>query len=342
MPRTNTLLESTSQVSASTGQVRAVACQDPEELEETLNPLVTVSVNPIESSFYAEVALACLPRTSFFSPCVPKARVQTEDAKDHVGLSFVVAGGFTDNHQHATYAPGTGLLLNSSLPMDVTTEDSTHVMVCNFYRPLVETYATKYCGDEQRLPAEPARVSVETRAGAFFWRYLSFIWSELEGTGAFLRSPAATAELEESLLAMLLSAWLLDVDKERDAAPCCLQRAEDYIDARLSDPLLVADIAAAAGTSVSTLNRAFRKRHGIGPKSFLRKRRLEALQRELLAASPLETTVTELAMRYGLFQLGHFARDYRTAFGELPSQTLRRHSSMAAPRCGVRRPRGSM
>ena len=50
----------------------------------------------------------------------------------------------------------------------------------------------------------------------------------------------------------------------------------------------------------------------------------EAVQRALLVADPLRTTVTEVAMHFGFFHLGQFARDYRQAFQELPSETLRR------------------
>jgi transcriptional regulator GlxA family with amidase domain len=57
---------------------------------------------------------------------------------------------------------------------------------------------------------------------------------------------------------------------------------------------------------------------------FLKQRRLEAANRELLAADPAETHVTDVALRYGFYQMGRFAVEYRRAFHEPPSQTLRR------------------
>ncbi len=34
------------------------------------------------------------------------------------------------------------------------------------------------------------------------------------------------------------------------------------------------------------------------------------------------TTVTEMATRFGVWEFGRFARDYRLLFGEYPSETL--------------------
>ena len=54
------------------------------------------------------------------------------------------------------------------------------------------------------------------------------------------------------------------------------------------------------------------------------KRRLEAVRGALLAADPGRSTVADVAMRFGFWELGRFAGAYRARFGELPSATLRR------------------
>ncbi len=53
---------------------------------------------------------------------------------------------------------------------------------------------------------------------------------------------------------------------------------------------------------------------------YVRRRRA----RDLLAGPDDKTTVTGVALACGFSNLGHFARDYRALFGELPSQTLRK------------------
>ena len=59
----------------------------------------------------------------------------------------------------------------------------------------------------------------------------------------------------------------------------------------------------------------FLKRHGVGPMSFLRLRRLDAARTELLTAEPGSTSVSEIALRYGFYELSKFSAAYKDAFG---------------------------
>ena len=53
--------------------------------------------------------------------------------------------------------------------------------------------------------------------------------------------------------------------------------------------------------------------------------------RERLSAPDPETSVTTVAFACGFGNLGHFARDYREAFGERPSVTLSRAMGSTPP-----------
>ena len=98
----------------------------------------------------------------------------------------------------------------------------------------------------------------------------------------------------------------------------------DAIDGQESEYLTVPDLASTAGVSERTLRAAFQDYFGIGPVQYLKIRTLNMARDALLNSDPALTTVTGVATRFGVWELGRFARDYRLLFGELPSQTLRR------------------
>jgi AraC-like DNA-binding protein len=103
-----------------------------------------------------------------------------------------------------------------------------------------------------------------------------------------------------------------------------MRRVEDYVCANLDNAITRDELADTAGVSIRSLNRAFDKRYGSGPMSFVRQRRLDACYTKLLGSEPDSTTVSTMAMTYGFSHLGKFAMAYKNAFGESPSTSLKK------------------
>ncbi|MDB5641766.1 MAG: AraC family transcriptional regulator, partial [Hyphomicrobiales bacterium] len=76
----------------------------------------------------------------------------------------------------------------------------------------------------------------------------------------------------------------------------------------------------AAGCSLRNLQLLFRKDYGRTITERLRDLRLEAARERLLCGRG-DDTVTIVALESGFSHLSDFARHYRDAFGEAPSQT---------------------
>ena len=91
-------------------------------------------------------------------------------------------------------------------------------------------------------------------------------------------------------------------------------------------PLHISILCNALTVSERTLRKAFRKVHGVSPCRYLRMRRLVQARRALLSSERSLTTVTEVATCYGFTELGRFSVEYRSIFGESPSETLQRTS----------------
>jgi AraC family ethanolamine operon transcriptional activator len=100
----------------------------------------------------------------------------------------------------------------------------------------------------------------------------------------------------------------------------CLERIEQDDWTGLS-PGVLCEIA---GVSERTLQYAFRERFDLTPGAFLKARRLAAVRDALLRSDGTELGVGDVAASFGFWHVGQFAADYRRAFRETPSWTLKR------------------
>ena len=112
--------------------------------------------------------------------------------------------------------------------------------------------------------------------------------------------------------------------------PELVARVVTFLHNNVGEPVTVAEMSGMAGVSERTLRAAFRDVVGLSPKQYAITERLRAAHDALCAADPKTTTVTDVAMAYGFFELGRFAGRYRHAFGEPPSRTLRHVSASAS------------
>ena len=95
-----------------------------------------------------------------------------------------------------------------------------------------------------------------------------------------------------------------------------LLRARDLADARYSEPLGVAEMAAAAGLSRAHFSREFRRAFGESPHAYLLTRRLER------AAALLRTTdhsVADICLSVGLRSVGSFTTSFTRTYGSSPT-----------------------
>ncbi|MBP0021485.1 MAG: helix-turn-helix domain-containing protein [Cyanobacteria bacterium SBLK] len=99
-------------------------------------------------------------------------------------------------------------------------------------------------------------------------------------------------------------------------------RAEKEMTNCLEQPLTLKELARRLGSSSSALSYGFKDIFGMSSMRYLKVRRLNAVRRYLKAGDPGRHTVETFANQFGFWNSGHFAKDYKTLFGELPSETL--------------------
>ena len=104
-----------------------------------------------------------------------------------------------------------------------------------------------------------------------------------------------------------------------------VDRFEDIARASLGEPRTMPHICAALMVGQRTLARAVRAVRGTTPAQHLHALALAEARAAL--QDPATRSVGQVALRCGFRELGRFAADYRAAFGENPSETLRRCSA---------------
>lgn len=153
------------------------------------------------------------------------------------------------------------------------------------------------------------------------WRGLLLQLIEQTATGPGL---AATPLLEERLMLQFLQAQENSVSPMiaghvRGALPHHVKRARDYIHANIAEPLTLAEIAAAAGCSIRTLQMGFRQFLSTTPWAYLEAQRL-SLAHARLQSGPPGRAVQDIAYDCGFTHLGRFSAAYKKQFGRTPSR----------------------
>jgi AraC-like DNA-binding protein len=168
-----------------------------------------------------------------------------------------------------------------------------------------------------------------SRGPGLSWMRLA-MWNLLERDVplGLLGHPMIRGRLEQTLLEGMLLATDHTFRTALDAPPppmrpASVKRVMDAVQELPAEPYDANRLAAIAQVSLRTLQEAFRRHVGMSPMAYVQEVRLQRVHRQLRAAAPGSTTVTDVAHAWGFVHLGRFARRYRERYGESPSQTLR-------------------
>jgi AraC-like DNA-binding protein len=156
---------------------------------------------------------------------------------------------------------------------------------------------------------------------------IRFLAQQLDSAVAPL--PAAVCrELEQAVQIAFLYAsrhsfsHLLE-NQESMPAPWVVRRIEEFIEANWQRPISIDRLAVEAGVSTRAIFRAFERSRGYSPMAFAKAIRLKHA-REILTSGNPGVSVTAAAFKSNFASPSRFAKDYREAFGELPSETILR------------------
>jgi len=177
------------------------------------------------------------------------------------------------------------------------------------------------------LPVDPLRCE-GLRA------YLAQIFALVASDPGRLEQPSSQRLILEDLLPLLLEALIHGADQvgrlpRPPARIEIVKAAQHWLHDHSQQPITLAELCRHAHASRRSLIQGFRDHLGMGPMAYVKTHRLHGVRRLLLGADPEQVRIGSIAAEWGFLNAGHFARDYRLLFGELPRDTLRHRTPSA-------------
>ncbi len=174
-----------------------------------------------------------------------------------------------------------------------------------------------------------------SRAAVRAWhRTLDYVAATLAGPDT-AHQPLIVAGLAPLLAGALLECYPSNITEqdpgnERDL-PETLRGAVSFIHRHGAGDVSINDVAAAVHLTPRAVQYLFRRQLGTTPTEYIRRVRLSRAHHELMAGAPSDTTVTEIAQRWGFAHTGRFAVLYRQTYGQSPHTTLRHMTPAVVP-----------
>ncbi len=196
-------------------------------------------------------------------------------------------------------------------------------------RALLERAEALGCPDLDRAFREHNWLRLEPSRLAEMRAFLNGLFQLAEHQPELLQAMEQRRRLAGDLLPLVLEALVDGIEShsgQQRVPPRIdlVKQVEAWARDNPTTPICLDDLCQIAFASRRSLIRGFREHLGMGPMSYLKLRRLHGAHAALLRHDPEAVSVQKLAADWGFHNAGHFARDYRRQFGELPLQTLRR------------------
>lgn len=237
-------------------------------------------------------------------------------------LTLPVAGSghFRYGDASAVATPGRGVIIGPHRDFEFAFDEAWDQVIVRLDRARVESVAAALTGEVGPVHFDLALADDVANLDGLLQSAVGLV-----GSAASEHRPQLVWQLEQVIIETLLLAQPNNRTRQpAAAAPVTSQRvrrAMEYMVERLAEPLSVSDVAEVSGTSVRSLQLAFRSELGTTPVQWLRSQRLERAHALLVSGAP-GLTVTDVAYRCGFFHLGEFGAAFRARYGETPSAVL--------------------
>jgi AraC-like DNA-binding protein len=183
-------------------------------------------------------------------------------------------------------------------------------------------------GADLTPPRDPTLVIPPHAAMARLRRLHAAAGRLVEEAPEIIANPDAAKGLEQAVIEAVIDCLRHGQEHETTLAQgqhaIVMRRFRRVLEENPEQSFFIPELCKAIKVSDRTLRVCCQEHLGMSPRRYLLLRRMYLARRALRMATTDAATVTEVATRYGFWQLGRFAVEYRSLFGEMPSATLRR------------------
>ncbi|MGW5267597.1 AraC family transcriptional regulator [Rhodococcus sp. NPDC003994] len=169
----------------------------------------------------------------------------------------------------------------------------------------------------------PSQLDLSSGAGAEWRALVTAASRQAFRESTLLRNDVMARQLSDMLTTALILVALPPEESDGVAPrPRIVKRVMDAVEADPARGWTAGDFAQIAAAGARRLQQGFREYVGMTPMEYLLDVRLGHIHADLLRADD-DSTVTEVAARWGLLHTGRFAAAYRRKYGVPPSATRR-------------------
>ncbi|MBX9456733.1 MAG: helix-turn-helix domain-containing protein [Rhizobium sp.] len=219
-----------------------------------------------------------------------------------------------------------GSILSPTLGTRMIWNEGCEKLIILLHRDAVEAQFESLTHEKARAIEFDTGVDLASPVGRAIWQHAELMLGAAERIDGV--PDAYRVMLRDGLATLLLSSLSSSASSAfsrpaRLASPAAVRRAEDYMAAHAERAVSMAEIAAASGVSLRSLQDAYRKARGMTLGEGLLALRLDRF-RAGLSEPGVAASVAEAAFAAGFGHLGRAAAAYRQRYGESPSETFRR------------------
>ena len=283
-----------------------------------------------ESSLNGKVAMVTMPTSRFvFVRYGGNVTVEAPPTGDRVVATIPLGPmGVSRDYHVKPEKFASGFLLSQSNVTVMNPDPWAGALIIASDQEKLHTQKIKVLGESH---TETSRLGTDSDLGmAAGNQWLTHTCRSLWNLASAIPAETPVLVVENFLQVMednLLNALILAVENSTAPSTVDGHRSRiiiDWIDTHFSEPLTVADLAAAVALSVRQLQACVQDQFSMTPIELLTDVRLSKLHSALLTSDSDQRTVASLMYSVGFTHLGRTSQIYREKYGESPSHTLKR------------------